>query len=247
MIEINIFGIKIHPLSRADFISIIKSNLKQGFQTTQFGVNSATVNELKENEEFKRAMNNADLVNIDGMSVVWGLRWLGFAIPERVATPDLAEDVMNLAEKEGYRVFLLGAREPVISLCLQNLRKTYPELIIAGYHNGYYKQEEEFRIVDMINESRADILLIGMSSPKKELFSINYRSKLNVKYILGVGGYFDIISGRIKRAPRWMQNIGMEWTYRLLQEPERMWRRYLIGTNQFFGLVAREKRIRKRR
>ena len=246
MEPINIFNIRLYPLRRAEFISIIRSNLRNGNQTVQFGVNSATVNDIVRNEEYGLAVANADLLNIDGMSVVWALRFLGYTVPERVATPDLAEGILRMAEKENFSVFFLGAKETVLLSCRNRLQENMPGLKIAGCRNGFYKPEEEQSIVDLINQANPDILLIGMSSPKKELFCQLNRNSIRAKYILGVGGYFDILSGYTKRAPRWMQNIGMEWFFRFVQEPRRMWRRYLIGINQFFWIVLKEK-FRKRR
>src|SRR5665648_278316 len=132
MNEIKIFNIKIHPLRRAEFISIIKSNLESGKQIAQFGVNSATVNDIVRNEELTKTINNADLVHIDGMSVVWALRSLGYKVPERVATPDLADDILAMANKENFSVFLFGAKETVLELCRMNLEKIYPGLRIVG-------------------------------------------------------------------------------------------------------------------
>ena len=145
-------------------------------------------------------------------------------------------------------IFLFGAKESTLLLCRQNIERKFPNIKISGSRNGYYNPEEEKDIFDMINNSKPDILLLGMSSPKKELFFESYRHKLEARYILGVGGYFDIMSGEIKRAPRWMQDTGLEWLYRLLQEPRRLWKRYLIGIFQFFWLVTEEKfrRIFKR-
>ena len=242
---INIFNIKINPLRRAEFISIIESEIKSGRQIAQFGVNSATINDIVRNEEFKNVINNADLVHIDGMSVVWALRSLGFSVPERVATPDLADDILAMADREEMSVFLFGAKEVTLSLCRKNIEKKYPHLKIVGSRNGYYEPEEEESIFNLINEASPDILLLGMSSPKKELFFESYGHKIHARYILGVGGYFDILAGQIKRAPRWMQNSGMEWFFRLMQEPRRLWKRYLIGIHQFIWLVTREK-FRKR-
>ncbi len=207
----------------------------------QFGVNSATINEIGINENLKRAVNSADLVSVDGMSVVWALRFLGYKAPERVATPDLADDVITMAARERFSVFLLGAKEAVVTLCRENMLNAYPELIIAGYHNGHYQPDSEDRIVDMINKADPDILLIGMSSSRKEIFAETHRHELNARYVLGVGGYFDIIAGYTKRAPRWLQDIGMEWLYRFIQEPRRMWPRYTIGIFKFFWLVIMEK------
>lgn len=246
--EINIFNIKINPLRRPEFLSIIENGIKSGRQIAQFGVNSATINDIVRNEEFRYTINNADLVHIDGMSVVWALRSFGYTVPERVATPDLADDILAMADRQRLSIFLFGAKESTLSLCQQNIEKKFPNLIISGSRNGYYKPEEEKEIFDLINKARPDILLLGMSSPKKELFFESYRHKLEARYILGVGGYFDIMSGLIRRAPRWMQDTGLEWLFRLMQEPRRLWKRYLIGIHQFFWLVTEEKfrRIFKR-
>jgi len=241
MNQINAFNIKIHAATLSEFVSIIKQSLQQRKHLVQFGVNSATVNETRENEDFRRVINSADLLNIDGMSVVWALRCLGHKVPERVATPDLAEGVMAMAAENNFSVFLFGATDKVIPLCVENLKKVYPGMRVAGWRDGYYEAEEESTIIDQINQSGADILLIGISSPKKELLFDKYRDKLGAYYVLGVGGYFDILSGRTKRAPKWMQNRGLEWVFRLLQEPRRMWRRYLIGNNKFLWTLIREK------
>lgn len=241
MKEIELFNIIINPLSRAEFVSLINTQIKSEKQVFQVGINSATINEIVINKEFKEAINRADLKHIDGMSVVWALRFLGYKIPERVATPDLAEEIMKMAENENYSIFLFGARDEMLTACISNIKMYYPSLKIAGYRNGYFKPEDEDSIVKTINEAAPDILFLGMSSPVKELFCERHRNELKVKYLLGVGGYFDILSGYIKRAPRWMQNIGLEWSYRLLQEPKRMWRRYLIGNNKFLWLIIKEK------
>ncbi|MHC1733019.1 MAG: WecB/TagA/CpsF family glycosyltransferase [Bacteroidales bacterium] len=239
--QIDIFDIKINPLSRTDFLTIVESAIKEGKQIAQFGVNSATINDINRSEEFRTTINKADLVHIDGMSVVWALRSFGYSVPERVATPDLADGVLEMADREKMSLFLFGAKETILTLCKQRIEENYPNIRIVGIRNGYYKADEENDIFKMINDLKPDILFLGMSSPKKELFFESYRNNLNARYILGVGGYFDIVSGLIKRAPRWMQNTGLEWFFRLMQEPRRLWKRYLIGIHQFFWLVTKEK------
>lgn len=241
MEHINAFNIKVNPGTLSEFVVIIKQHLHQRKKLVQFGVNSATVNEACENEEFRRVINSADLLNIDGMSVVWALRCLGHRVPERVATPDLADGVMRMAAEDNFSVFLFGATNDVISLCIENLHRIYPSLKIAGWRCGYYQPDEESIIIDQINNSGADILLIGISSPKKEMLYNKFRDRLGAFYVLGVGGYFDILSGRTKRAPKWMQEMGLEWVFRLIQEPRRMWKRYLIGNNKFLWTLIREK------
>lgn len=247
--EVNIFDIRINPLRRFEFLVIIESAIRNGRQLAQFGVNSATINDIVRNKEFKHTINSADLVHIDGMSVVWALRSFGYTVPERVATPDLADDILAMANRERMSIFLFGAQENILSLCRKNIEKKFPNIVIAGSRNGYYRPEEEKDIFDLINKANPDILFLGMSSPKKELFFESYRHRLEARYILGVGGYFDIKSGLIRRAPRWMQDTGLEWLFRLMQEPRRLWKRYLIGIFQFFWLVTKEKlrRIFKRK
>lgn len=247
MREIKAFNITFHPLHRSEFLSIIENNLKQENQIVQNGVNASSITAFYKNEKLRNAIINSDLVNIDGISVVWALRLLGFKVPERVACPDLATDILVLADSQKYRVFLLGAQKKSLFLTIQNLRTTFHNLIIAGFRDGYYLEEEELSIVNLINDSKPDILFLGMPSPKKELFAEKYKNVLSVKYIFGIGGLFDILSGNKKRAPIWIQKIGMEWFYRFVQEPKRMWRRYLVGNTEFIWLVLKEKfRISKR-
>lgn len=241
MKEIIFFDIKIYPLLKSEFLDIIESNLKSGNQIIQNGVNASSINELARNEELKQAYNNSDLINIDGMSLVWCLRFMGYKVPERVACPDLADDILAMAEKNKFSIFLFGTTETNLLLCKKNLHDNFPNLIIAGYRNGYYKEDEELAIIDFINSTSPDILFLGMTSPCKELFAEKYRNKLTAKYIFGVGGLFDILSGSKKRAPLWIQKIGMEWGYRFAQEPSRLWKRYLIGNLKFIWAVISEK------
>lgn len=241
MNKILFFDIIIHPLLKSEFLDIIEKNLKNGNQIIQNGLNAASINEFVNNKELKQAYKNSDFINIDGMSVVWTLRFMGFNIPERVACPDLAEDILAMAEKNHFSVFLFGAKERNLLLCKKNLQENYPNLIIAGYRNGYYNKDEELSIIKIINSANPDILFLGLPSPCKELFVEQYRHYLNAKFIFGVGGLFDILSGLKKRAPRWIQNSGLEWFYRFAQEPNRLWRRYLIGNFKFLWLVNKEK------
>lgn len=246
MDRVEVFGIRINTLTKHDYLSVIQKNLNERRKLVQNSINAALIVETRKNETLRLVINKSDLVNIDGMAVVWALRLLGYSVPERVPCPDLAEDLLALAEKRSYSIFFLGASDDSLNLCVTRLKDRFPSLKIAGYNNGYFTADDEPSIVDMINRADPDILLIGMPSPRKELFVEKYRNILTARYCLGVGGYFDILSGLIARAPLWMQNIGMEWAYRLIQEPRRMWRRYLIGNTRFIFLVLKEKLIKKK-
>lgn len=247
MKEIKIFNIKIHPFSKKEFLEMIELNINQGKQITQNGINAASINELTNNADLVEAYNNSDLLNIDGMSMVWALRFLGYSAPERVACPDLANDILEMAERENYSIFFLGANKSSLSFAIKNLEKKFPNLHIAGFHDGYFKKEEEIGIVKMINKVKPDILFLGMPSPQKELFIEKYKRQLKIKYSFGVGGYFDILSGKTKRAPLWVQNRGMEWFWRFAQEPRRLWHRYMIGNIKFIKLVLQEKKKNRKK
>ena len=241
MKQISAFGIQIHPLTKQDFLFIISEGIKKKKQIVQSGVNASSIVELFHSFDLKAAYNECDLVNIDGMSLVWALRFFGYKVPERVACPDLAESVLSLAEINNYGVFLLGASEENLQSAVKNISLSYPNLKISGYRNGYFAFEDENQIVSMINQSRAHILLLGLPSPQKELFVKAYKDKFQVNYFLGVGGFFDILSGSKKRAPIWMQNTGLEWFYRFIQEPIRLLDRYFLGNLKFIGIVILEK------
>jgi N-acetylglucosaminyldiphosphoundecaprenol N-acetyl-beta-D-mannosaminyltransferase len=242
MRQINAFGIKINPLKKQDFLDIIDEGIKNKKQIVQSGINAASIVELSQSANLTKTYNQCDLINIDGMSLVWALRYFGNDIPERVACPDLAESLLKLAEIRNYGVYFLGAKEAQLQAAITNIQISFPNLRISGYHNGYFKEEDEDSIVQMIDQSKADILLLGLPSPKKEFFVEKNKLHLtSVNYFLGVGGFFDILAGSIKRAPLWMQSVGLEWFYRLLQEPQRLLSRYFIGNLKFTRLVILEK------
>jgi len=174
------------------------------------------------------------------MPVVWAARMLGIPIKERVAGVDLFEALMQRSSQRQWRVYLLGAREEVVSAVKQVYEKKYPGLIIAGYRNGYWKPEEEAGVVEAITAARADLLFVAISSPKEEHFLGQYQAQMRIPFAMGVGGTFDVAVGRVKRAPVWMQRSGLEWFYRFLQEPRRMFRRYFIDDMAFIGLFLKE-------
>ena len=135
-------------------------------------------------------------------------------------------------------MLFFGATEEVVTKLVNIYKEKYSELIVADQRNGYYDKSQEENIANKIADSGADILFVAITSPKKEIFLNKYKKQLqNVKFIMGVGGSFDVISGKVKRAPIWMQNFGLEWFYRFLQEPGRMWKRYLVGNLKFIYLV----------
>ena len=150
------------------------------------------------------------------------------------------EELVKRSFEKGYKCFFFGATEEVVTKLVNIYKMQYSEDIIAGFRNGYFVKEDEKKIARQIAESGANILFVAITSPKKEIFlNTNKKQLQNVNFIMGVGGSFDVISGKVKRAPLWMQNIGLEWFYRFLQEPKRMWKRYLVGNLKFIWLVVK--------
>jgi len=197
---------------------------------------------MRQDPELARACRAAELVVADGMSVVWALRASGQAVPERVPGVELMEHLLAAAGKHRLRVYFLGARREVVSKLAELSQAQGIE--IAGFRDGYFGPEDDLDIVEEIRASGAHMLFVGMPTPFKELWCERYRDRLNVPVIMGVGGSFDVLAGFIKRAPRVIQSYGMEWFWRLMMEPRKLWKRYLITNSQFiwFGgleIVAR--------
>jgi N-acetylglucosaminyldiphosphoundecaprenol N-acetyl-beta-D-mannosaminyltransferase len=195
---------------------------------------------MRQNPELAQACRAAHLVVADGMSVVWALRASGQRALERVAGVDLMAGLLASAETHGLRVYFLGAKREVVTALVRRIWAQHPGLEIAGFRDGYFTAEDHLGIVEEIRASKAHILFVGMPSPFKETWCERHRNRLNVPVIIGVGGSFDVLAGFVRRAPRWMQSLGMEWFWRLLMEPRKLWRRYLTTNTEFIWLAGRE-------
>ncbi len=237
--RIRFMDVDMDPWTMEQTLAEIARRMDAGIFVQHVVVNVAKLVNMRRNPDLREAVSRCDLINIDGMGVVWGARLLGHPVPERVAGIDLFFRLLQLAIARNEGVFLLGARETVIRQAVNNLQKQYPQLCIAGYHHGYFWEDEE-AVVEKIRQSDASMLFVGISSPKKEQFIHRWRDRLGVKFAMGVGGTFDIVAGKTRRAPEWMQKAGLEWFYRVLQEPGRMWKRYLTTNSQFLWLLMRE-------
>ena len=202
-------------------------------------INAAKLVSFKKQPELRKVIERCQLINADGQAVVWASRLLGDPLPERVAGIDLMHALIAMAEREGYGIYILGARAEALETAVQRLREIHPNLSIVGFRDGYFSDEESPEVAAAIRESGAQILFVAMSSPRKEHWLGEYGADLNVPFVMGVGGSIDIVAGITRRAPRGWQRLGAEWLYRLLQEPRRMFRRYLVTNTQFGILVAR--------
>lgn len=207
---------------------------------TLITLNAALLMMMKTNQELHQACNAGDIIVADGMPIVWSTRLLGTPLVDRVAGVDLMASLLEAGAREDVSVYFLGAKQEVIDTLLEICKTRYPDLKIAGSRNGYFGEAEYPEVIADIAASNADILFIGMPTPFKELWGEKHRDALGVKVIFGVGGSFDVIAGYVKRAPVWMQNIGMEWFWRLMMEPRKMWKRYLVTNSQFLLSLGKE-------
>jgi N-acetylglucosaminyldiphosphoundecaprenol N-acetyl-beta-D-mannosaminyltransferase len=244
--KIDFLGIPVDSLTMEETVKLIDDAIKNNEHINHVVINAGKVVSMTEDEELFNSVVSCDIINADGQSIVWAARFLGKKIPGRVAGVDLMQELIKLSYANGYKCFFLGAKEEVVKKVVDVYSQKYSPGIIAGYRNGYFTEEEEPLIARQIADSGAQLLFVAITSPKKEKFQFNNKETLKrVNFTMGVGGTFDIIAGKTKRAPVWIQNAGMEWFYRLAQEPGRMWRRYLEGNSRFILLVLKE-RIRPR-
>ena len=228
------FGANIDLLTMDESLKAVDPIIAKRVPIQHVGVNVSKLILMKEDKALADMVNACPIINVDGQGVVWGAQWLGIPVPERVTGIDLFERLIARAAQKGYRVYFFGAREEMAKRTVENFLRDYPELQVAGWRNGYFKDEEEAQIVQDIRRSGADMLFVAMTSPKKEYFLTKYLEEMNVPFAMGVGGSFDVIAGMTLRAPLWAQRSGFEWLFRLLNEPRRLWKRYL-STNLVFA------------
>ena len=240
--KVNILNTSIDNVSFDETIHLIHEGImnQQSIQLTD--VNAGKIIQIKSDKTLEKSVAISDLINADGQSLVWASRFLGTPLKERVAGIDLMDHLVKLAHENQFKIFLFGATEEVVTKVVDLYTEKYNAELIAGYRNGYFNKDEDASIAKDIANSGAHMLFVAITSPFQENFMYNNKEVLkDVNFKMGVGGSFDVISGMTKRAPLWMQKYGLEWFYRFLQEPKRMWKRYLIGNSKFIYLVFKQK------
>lgn len=239
--RIHLLGSNLDTLTMEETLERIEDIIEIRKPTQHVVINASKINLMAKNATLKKIVNESPLINADGKSIVWAARFLGYDVPERVTGIDLFQKIVKEASEKGWRVYYFGATEEVVKQVVDIHKKMYPKLAIVGSRNGYFEEFNTKEIVTDIYESQADILFVAFSSPQKEYWINSNKSELQVPFIMGVGGSFDVVSGKIKRAPKWMQDAGLEWFYRFSKEPRRMFRRYFIGNFIFIKRVLQEK------
>lgn len=237
--RIRVAGCPVDSISFADAVDEICRRIETRSKTHVVFINAAKVVKYISDPILTDIINRAHLLLADGVPIVWASRLLGAPLPGRVNGTDLMEKMVEVAAERGYRVFLFGATQEVAETAAKRLTERHPTLNIAGVRNGYFGERDSDEIIRYINDCDPDIVLLGMGTPQKELWGDRNLASLNAVVCQGVGGSFDVVAGVTPRAPKWMQIYGLEWFYRFLQEPRRMWKRYLFTNGAFTCLVGR--------
>lgn len=235
-----LFGLEMDALTLPEVVDLGAEAVRRRRPLQVGVVNAAKIAKLKADRVLRDSLLTADVLLADGQSVVWASRLLRRPLPERVAGIDLFEALLQLADEQHLRVYLLGARPEVLARVVDVIGDRWPGAVVVGTRDGYFGDGESSQVAAQIAGTHPDLLFLGMTTPKKEIFLATYADELDVPVLHGVGGSFDVLAGVTRRAPERWQRWGLEWAYRVLQEPRRLWRRYLVTNLAFLGLVTVE-------
>jgi len=235
-----LFGVPIAALSLDQALDRVEVAIRQRVRLQIGVVNAAKIVNMQRDALLRDDVLSSDLILADGAAVVWAARLLGLFLPERVAGIDLMEAILRRGAARGWRVYCLGATEDVLARATERMRVGHPGVQVVGQQHGYFAGQHEPDVARAIAEARPDVLFVAMSSPRKEKFLARWSAQLGVPVCHGVGGSFDVLAGKVRRAPRLWQRLGLEWLYRVLQEPGRLWKRYLVTNTLFCWLVLKE-------
>ncbi len=239
--RIKILDTIIDVLDMNQTIDLVDKYVQKKIPLHLVGVNADKINELNTNNRLKQIVNSCGIINADGASVILASKFLGKPLPERVAGIDLMEHLIKLSEQKGYSIYLLGAKQEVVEKTAQVLKKKYQNIKIVGIHNGYFNESDWPQISEEIKVKNPNFIFVGITSPLKEYLVEYLQNDGNDGVFMGVGGSFDVISGEIPRAPKWIQKINMEWMFRVIHEPKRLFKRYFIGNWKFIKSVLWER------
>lgn len=240
--RIVILDTNIDVLTVKETISLVDEYVKNKEPLHLMGVNADKINMLGNNERLKRMVNDCGIINADGASVVMASKFLNKPLPERVAGIDLMQDLVALSAEKGYTVYFLGAKQDIVEKTAIILQKKYPRLKVVGAHNGYFQETDWPEVCNKLKKAEPNFVFVGITSPLKE-YLCDYLQKQGINCVfMGVGGSFDVISGAIPRAPIWMQEMNLEWLFRVMQEPKRLFKRYFFGNWKFIINVCKERK-----
>jgi len=239
---ISIAGVKVHMVDMAATMDLVGRWIGGGGPHHVVTADASAIVIAREDTELRDIMNQADLVTPDGAGILLGSKWLGTPLQHRVSGVDIARNVCRMAAEARFSVFLFGAAPGIAEQAASNLAREFPGFTVAGTRDGFYAPEDEAGIVSQIRESGARALLVALGIPKQEKFIRRHLHELGVGVAIGVGGSLDVFSGSVKRAPEWMQRHGLEWAYRLAQNPRKISK---VATLPRFVLMVLRERVKK--
>jgi exopolysaccharide biosynthesis WecB/TagA/CpsF family protein len=238
----HVFGVEVVNSSMAEVLDDLEERLESDMKTSVGFVNADCLNKCFSNTEYHETLRAMERVYPDGIGVRLAAQMFGNGVQENINGTDLFPLLCQRLAGTSHGIFLLGAREGLAEKAAENMTERYPGVSFAGCQHGYFTADNEDEVINKINASGASVLLVAMGAPQQELWLARNRDRLNARILMGVGGLFDFYSGRIERAPVWIREVGLEWVWRLLQEPGRMWRRYVIGNPLFLYRVWQQKK-----
>jgi len=227
--KIRLFGVDIDNKSMTQAIDFISDKIKSNETANIAFVNTDCLNKVTINQEYREALKNFDQIYADGIGIRIGCKMRNINIVDNVNGTDMFPLLCEQAARHKIKLFLLGAKQGIAEKCANNMMQAYPGLDIVDTQHGYFSKQETDDVITKINQSGANLLIVGFGVPLQEQWIDQHASQLKTNVQIGVGGLFDFYSGKIPRAPLWMRNVGCEWVWRLLQEPKRMWHRYIVG------------------
>lgn len=237
----SILGVRVNALTMDESVALLTGNTLAGKRTFVVTANAEIIMMAHEDPAYKELLlQRADLVLPDGAGTVWAGNYLGYNVPERVAGYDLYLRLLEEAARHGIPVYFFGGKPGIADEAAAEAVRRWPGLQVAGCRNGYFKPEEEAEIVKGINDSGAKMLFAALGAPKQENWLDQYASRLKPSLLMGIGGSFDVLAGKVQRAPRWMQEARLEWLYRLLKQPSRFGR--MMALPKFVLAVRSEKK-----
>lgn len=239
----DVLGVKVSAINMEDACVAVEETIAQNKKGYVCVCPVSTVMECQNDSVMLKSVNTATVVTPDGMPVVWLGKMKGHNGVSRVYGPDLMLEVCRISAAKGYKNYFYGSNHNVLERLQERLKTLFPGFVVSGAYSPPFRKlskEEDNEIIRMINETKPDILWVGLGSPKQDIWMYEHKDKLNVAVMLGVGAAFDFISETKLQAPKFMQKIGLEWLFRLSCEPKRLWKRYLIGNPLFIYLICRE-------
>ena len=243
--KIKICGVQINNVNFTETIRAVDELVHKKSRAFIVTPNIDHIVRLQKDFEFKKIYEEAALVLPDGMPILWAAKYLGTPLKEKVSGSDLFTKLCEISAKKEYKLFFLGGRECAAAKAADVLKTKYPGVQIVGaYYPSFGFEDDEaenMKIVEMIREAKPDILFVGLGAPKQEKWIYKYKDQHQAPVSIGIGVSFEFVSGMVKRAPVWMQKFGFEWLWRLMMEPKRLWKRYLIDDPVFFWLVLKQK------